>query len=118
MIARALALTLLPLAGAAGAATFECTYAETCDETGCAPYDATYTFELDPKYGTGALVDPAGTFPGTYSLAGGLHHFVLVNDAGSELVTIAPSGQSYYSGHMVDGGGLMVYRLSGRCVRR
>ena len=117
MIARALLLALAS-AGTAQAAVFDCTYTETCDEMGCAPYDATYTFELNPKYGTGQLVDPAGTFPGTYSFLGGLHHFVLVNDAGSELVTIAPSGQSYYSGHMGSGGGLMVYRLGGRCVER
>jgi hypothetical protein len=118
MTTRILALALAALAGAAQAATFECTYTESGDETGCTAYDATYTFELDLKYGTGAPVDRAGTFPGTCSLAAGLHHFSLVNDAGAELVTMARSGQSYYSGHMAGEEGLIVCRLSGGCAQR
>lgn len=118
MTARILGLALAALAGTAEAAVFECTYTQTCDDAGCGPYDATYRFELNPKNGMGQLVDVAGTFPGTYSLRGGLHHFLIVNDAGSELVTITPTGESSYAGHLGSDGGLITYRLAGQCVER
>lgn len=118
---RVLTTLALALAGTAAQAerlAFECSFTTRCDETGCSANDATYAFRFDTEAGTGEMIAVGTSYPGWYLASAELHHFVFVNDAGSELTSITLDGAATYSGHMSLDGMASWYRLEGQCAAR
>jgi hypothetical protein len=105
-------------AAAAKPVMWNCQFVERCSEADCGPDSSVYDFEIDVEAGTGALVYGDQRFEGFVAVGGDLIHFFFVNDAGSETVTIMPSGYVSYSGHMGAGSVLSTYRLTGQCRQR
>jgi hypothetical protein len=113
-----LAFALVATAAQAERLAFDCNFATRCDAAGCEALGANYQFRLDTEAGTGDMIADGLTFPGWYLSSTGLHHFVFVNDAGSEMTSIAENGQATYSGHMAIDGQSTWYRLEGQCTAR
>jgi hypothetical protein len=116
-------LLAMALAAAASAAqaerlAYDCSFDTRCDDSGCGALTANYQFRFDTEAGTGDMISDGTAFPGWYLASSGMHHFLFVNDAGSELTSITLNGEATYSGHMTIEGASSWYRLEGQCSAR